>query len=57
MVTGFLAIDRVIMASKDQDAIAAWQQAGSMFRQQQGFNEDFERRIKALEERVTQQRP
>ena len=52
MATGFLEIDRAIMASKDQDAIAAWQQAGNMFRQQQGFNEDFERRIRALESKV-----
>ncbi len=55
-LTGFHEIDRVVAKSHDPDAIAAWQQAAEMFRQQEGFNADFETRIKALEDKVRQSR-
>jgi hypothetical protein len=55
-LTGFREIDRVVGKSHDPDAIAAWQQVAEMFRQQEGFNADFETRIKALEDKVRQLR-
>jgi hypothetical protein len=53
-LTGFRDIDRVIRNSKDEDLVAAWQEAANMLLQQQDFNMDFEQRIKALESKVRQ---